>query len=114
MAKAEYLVMAAGGVSLAGGFAEENGWPSNGVNVVAATGILTLLASATENSRAGKIVNALAWLMLISAVYATVPALQRGASKAKIKPLGNPKRGEDRGSYIAAHPQPHPKGKGNG
>lgn len=110
MAKPEYLVMAAGGISFAGSFAEEGGFPPKGINIIVATGILTLLASATERSRAGKIVTAFAWLLLIAAAYSTIPALQRSAAKAKTANVGADKHNQDRGSYIQGHPQPPSKG----
>lgn len=90
MADADHVVLLAGGIALAGGFAKEGHWPDKGVEAVIGTLGLTLLASATQNSRIGPIVRAFAWLLLLVAVYSVVPALHHTV-KQTVKPKPKPK-----------------------
>lgn len=77
MRNPEYLVMGAGGLALAGGFATERGFPSNGVRVVTATIVLVLIVSTVKNSRIAPIVTGLAMLMLLASAYEYLPGFTR-------------------------------------
>lgn len=75
---AEGMLIAAGGLTLAGGMAKEKAFPSNGVPVIAATVALVILASTTSDTPIGGPVKALSGLMLLVAVYVNVPAFTKG------------------------------------
>lgn len=82
MASPDHVVLAAGGLTLAGGFAREGHFPSNGVQAIVGTLGLTIIAASLKGSRVGPLVNAFAWLFLMVAVYMTVPGLHSSFTHA--------------------------------
>lgn len=85
MPKPEYLVMGAGGLAFAGGFAESNGFPPNGYVVLSATAALTLIASATNNSPVQPVMTGLAGLMLLTAAIRYIPGLSTPQTGTSMK-----------------------------
>ena len=75
---AEGLLMAAGGVTLAGSIAKEKRIPGSAINILAATITLVILASTIRNTPLNRPITALAGLMLLVAVYVNVPAFTKG------------------------------------
>lgn len=67
------IVLAAGTVSFLGNMKQAGAFPPNGVRVITATIILTILASIADNSVLAKPAKWLAILMLLSALLAYVP-----------------------------------------
>lgn len=75
---AEGMLIAAGGLALAGNAVEAKTFPSNGVNIIAATIALVLIASMASRTALAGPVKALAALMLLVSVYLYVPAFTKG------------------------------------
>ena len=73
-ARPELPYLAAGAVSIIGGARRSNGWPATGGKVIIATIVLTIVASATNNSKMAPLVHAFGLLLLLVAVMATVNA----------------------------------------
>jgi hypothetical protein len=81
--------MGAGGIALSAGFAEQKRFPSNGVRIVLATVVLTLLVALTNGTRVEPLAKAFAGLMLLATVFAYVPGFQRDwTAPKKAKPKG--------------------------
>lgn len=95
----ELMIVAAGGISFAGGFAKSGGFPPEGVNVIIGTAAITLLVSATKDTRIAPVVNGLAALTLLAAIYGTVPALQ-AASKSRSKKSPSSESKSSRNQFI--------------
>ena len=70
----ELPFLLAGGISLAGGFTREGTWPVKGTEAVIATLALTVLASLTAGTKGAPIVSGIGWLLVLAAVYTSVPA----------------------------------------
>ncbi len=84
MARPEYFVMGAGGIALSAAFAEKRQWPgTDGVRIVIATVVLTLLVALTNGTRIEPLAKAFAGLMLLATVFAYVPGFQKEWSKPK-------------------------------
>lgn len=75
MASAPGLIIGAGGLTFAASFIKSEGFPSNGYSVIGGTVALAFLASTTGGSPIASPVKALAALMLLVAVYTSVPVL---------------------------------------
>ena len=73
----EFPVLAAGGLALAGGFAREGKFPSNGGKAIIGTIGLVIVVSALSGTKVAPISNALAWLVLLGAAYGSIPALKK-------------------------------------
>lgn len=76
--RADGLVILAGGVTFASNFKESGGFPPNGFGILGATFVLTFLAAVTRKSAIEPAVKALAALMLLGAIFRSVPALSKG------------------------------------
>lgn len=83
MARPEFPILATGGLALAGGYAREGGFPSNGTKAILATLTLVVIASATGDTKIGPLVSAIAWLSLLGVAYAVIPALGKGANNGR-------------------------------
>jgi len=70
----ELPFLLAGGISIAGGFTREGGWPKKGSEALIATLALTVIASLTAGTKGAPIVSGLGWLLVLAAVYTSVPA----------------------------------------
>ena len=77
MSGATNLVIAASGISFAGAFVESKGFPDDGYKRVAASAALIVIVAAVASTRFEPVVTALAWLILIGALFGSVPALTR-------------------------------------
>lgn len=75
MSNPDHVILAAGGLSLAGGYAREGRFPANGVGSIVGTMGLVIIAASLKNTKVAPLVNAFAWLFLLVAVYASVPGL---------------------------------------
>jgi hypothetical protein len=80
----ELPFLAAGAVAITGGAIKERKWPARATNAVIGTVVLTVLASATANTRVAPLVRAIGLLLLLTAVMATVTSVQN-AKKGKSK-----------------------------
>lgn len=78
--RSDLIIVGAGGLALAGNFAREKGFPSNGPAIIGATVGLAFLASVTHGTILAPAVRMAALLMLLVSVYLYVPALRKGAS----------------------------------
>jgi hypothetical protein len=76
MANPEFPILATGGIVLLGGWRREKKWPKNGTRSVAALVVLVVIGSALGKTPVGPVISALAWLILLGAVYATIPAFK--------------------------------------
>lgn len=70
----ELPFLAAGTVAIIGGAIKEHKWPSNATNAVIGTVALTVVASASANSRIAPLVHAIGLLLLLTSVMAAVTA----------------------------------------
>jgi dolichol kinase len=77
----ELPFLAAGTVAIIGGSIRHHGWPPNSDKAILGTVALTLVASATSNSRVGPLVHAIGLLLLLTAIMSAVNAVN--ASKEK-------------------------------
>lgn len=75
MPNADSMILAAGGVALAGNFKIEGGFPTTGYTIVGATVALTFLASTVKGSALESPVKAAAGLMLLVALIRYIPGL---------------------------------------
>jgi hypothetical protein len=79
----ELPFLAAGAVAITGGAIREHKWPSNATTAVIGTVALTVAASATAETRIAPLVHAIGLLLLLSAVMASVTAVQNAKKKVK-------------------------------
>lgn len=79
----ELPYLAAGSIALAGGFVRERGWPSEGTGALVGTVVLVVVASATAETQFAPLVRAFGLLLLLVAVFATVPAFQAATKRKK-------------------------------
>jgi len=79
----ELPFLAAGAVAITGGAIKEHGWPSNATNAVIGTVVLTVVASASANSRIGPLVHAIGLLLLLGSVMAATTSVQNAKKKGK-------------------------------
>lgn len=77
----EMPFLAAGAVSVIGGAIAEKKWPANTARSVIGTIVLVVAASATADSKAAPLVNAIGLLLLLTSIMAAV----RTAQKSKVK-----------------------------
>jgi hypothetical protein len=77
----ELPYLAAGGIAIAGGWAKEKKFPSEGPKAVLFTVILVTVVSATANTPVAPLFRALGLLVLLGAVFAAVPAFQAKEKK---------------------------------
>lgn len=82
---ADHVVIAAGALTILGGFQREGHWPSHGTEAVIGTAGLAIVAAASENTPVAPLVNAFAWLFLLVAVFLVVPGLSQSFSKGKAR-----------------------------
>lgn len=75
------LVITAGGITFAGNFADAKGFPPNGIQIIGATVALAIIFSFAGNTPLEKPVKALAGLMVLAAVYTSVPAFTKKRKK---------------------------------
>lgn len=68
------MILAAGGINLAGAFKKAGGFPSEGYAIVAATIALAFLVSLSADTVIGKPVKAFAGLTLLVSIIRNVPA----------------------------------------
>jgi hypothetical protein len=68
----ELPFLAAGTVAIIGGAIKEHRWPSNAVGAVIGTVVLTLVASASANTRIAPLVHAIGLLLLLASAMAAV------------------------------------------
>ena len=78
----ELPFLAAGGIAIVGGAVKAHKWPPNATGAVIGTVALTLVASATGNTRIAPLVHAVGLLLLLTAVMATVNSVS-AAKKGK-------------------------------
>lgn len=78
----ELPFLAAGAVSITGGAIAEHKWPPNTVKALIGTAALTVIASATAETKIAPLVHAIGLLLLLAATMATVRTIQT----AKVKP----------------------------
>lgn len=90
MSDPAYPLLAAGAIVLAAGVAKSGGWPDNGGKAVIGTVGLVVVGTALGRTAAAPIVSALAWLILLGAVYGSVPALAAARSKNASQVSGKP------------------------
>jgi dolichol kinase len=81
----ELPFLAAGAVAITGGAIREHKWPSNASKAVIGTIALTLVASATSESRFAPLVHAVGLLLLLTAVMAAVSSVDKAKAKKKGK-----------------------------
>lgn len=79
----EMPYLAAGGIAIIGGAVKEHKWPSNATKAVIGTVALTLVASATGDTRFAPLVHAVGLLLLLTAVMATVNSVQDAKKAVK-------------------------------
>lgn len=72
----EMPYLAAGGVSIIGGAIRQKKWPDNTVRSAIGTIVLVVVASATTNTKAAPLVNAIGLLLLLTSIMAAVKAAQ--------------------------------------
>ena len=73
MGKSSGMILAAGGIALAGNFVRSEGFPENGYGTIAATCVLVFLASTLENGRFSQAAQWIAGGMLLTALIVYVP-----------------------------------------
>jgi hypothetical protein len=89
MSNPAMVVLGAGSLALAGEFAKEGGFPKDGPKAIIATVGLVIVFSVAANTPLEPLASALAWLILLGAVYAAVPAFQAGKKVAATKVKGS-------------------------
>lgn len=70
----ELPYLLAGGIAVIGGFTREGKWPDKGTEAILATVALTTVASLTANTAGAPLVAGIGWLLVLTAVYTSVPA----------------------------------------
>lgn len=73
MGKSSGMILAAGGIALAGNFVKSGGFPENGYGTIAATCVLVFLASTLENGRFSQAAQWIAGGMLLTSLIVYVP-----------------------------------------
>lgn len=81
----EILFILAGGIAIVGAIRRDGHWPANGVKSVVAVVVLVLVASATNNTKAGPLVRAFGIVLVLAAGYAAIRA-NRGHAPARVTP----------------------------
>ena len=79
----EMPILLAGAITLTGGIVREKGWPAEGLNALIGTGILVIVASLTANTSFAPLVRAIGLLLVLVAVMATLPIIQKSAGRKK-------------------------------
>lgn len=79
----EMPYLAAGAVAITGGAIKQHKWPANASKAVIGTVVLTVLASASANTRVAPLVQAVGLLLLLTAVMATVTSVTNAKKKGK-------------------------------
>lgn len=79
----ELPFLAAGAVALTGGAIRERKWPTNAPTAVIGTVVLTVVASASANTRIAPLVQAIGMLLLLTAVMAATNSVQNAKKKGK-------------------------------
>jgi len=82
-AKPDSIVLLAGGISFAGNFAGQKGFPDNGYAIIGATVALAFIASLTNGTPIHPAVRALAGLMLLASVYRYIPGFTKQKKEGK-------------------------------
>ncbi len=77
----ELPYLAAGAVAITGGAIKERKWPANATRAVIGTVVLTVVASASANTRIAPLVQAIGLLLLLTAVMASVTSVQNAKKK---------------------------------
>jgi hypothetical protein len=77
----ELPFLAAGAVAITGGAIKEHKWPSNATNAVIGTVALTVVASASANTRIAPLVHAIGLLLLLTSVMSATTAVQKAKGK---------------------------------
>jgi hypothetical protein len=72
----EMPFLAAGVVSVIGGAIKSKKWPDNTARAAIGTIVLVLVASASTNTKAAPLVNAIGLLLLLTSIMAAVRAAQ--------------------------------------
>ncbi len=72
----EMPFLAAGAVSVIGGAIREKKWPESTARAALGTIVLVVAASATTNTKAAPLVNAIGLLLLLTSIMAAVKAAQ--------------------------------------
>lgn len=78
----ELPYLAAGAIAITGGAVKERKWPTNATTAIIGTVVLTVVASASANTRVAPLVHAVGLLLALTAVMATVTSVQN-AKKGK-------------------------------
>lgn len=73
----EMPFLAAGVVSVIGGAIKQKKWPDNTARAAIGTIVLVLAASASTNTKAAPLVNAIGLLLLLTSIMAAVKAAQK-------------------------------------
>jgi hypothetical protein len=73
----ELPYLAAGAVSIIGGAIREKKWPANTARAALGTIALVVVASATTNSKAAPLVQAIGLLLLLTSIMAAARASQK-------------------------------------
>ena len=73
----EMPFLAAGVVSVIGGAIKQKKWPDNTARAAIGTIVLVLVASASTNTKAAPLVNAIGLLLLLTSIMAAVKAAQK-------------------------------------
>jgi hypothetical protein len=73
----ELPYLAAGAVAIIGGAIREKKWPENTARAALGTIALVVVASATTNSKAAPLVQAIGLLLLLTSIMAAVRASQK-------------------------------------
>lgn len=68
----EMPFLAAGAITIAGGFAREKGWPKEGAGALIGTMVLVIVASATSGGVLAPLVRAFGLMLVLVAVLASV------------------------------------------
>jgi dolichol kinase len=79
----EFPFLAAGAVSIVGGAINEKHWPANANRALLGTVALTIVASATGNTRFAPLVHAIGLLLLLTATMAAIQTATKNKKKVK-------------------------------
>lgn len=105
MADPVLIVGSAGALAFTGEFVREGGFPHDGAKAIVGTAGLMVVFSIGGQTRFRPVFSGLAWLILLGALYASVPAFQAArAAAVKTTSTTNPRPG--------AKSARNPKGKG--
>lgn len=77
----ELPFLAAGAVAITGGAIREHKWPTNATGAVIGTVVLTLVASATAETKIAPLVHAIGLLLLLASVMAATTSIQKAKKK---------------------------------